>query len=387
MMMSLENAIEQNPQEMALTLPEGSAIQNEAIQAIDGGKDAEVRNDVVEDYLNNYNEDDWLSFGKHNKVGKRKERLQNGLDEIDRISLEDMRNISEMGNTDNPYMPERTNDEIYGDDYKALASTKGNSIIKNSGNLPAVSEDNTPIEVEYEIIDSEVDNDETIPPEKKEEVKKERKEAVLAKRNPINLNSLSLESSNEDIVKPDVLKAGMQKGSAPSILGNVGSSTLKSEQIKADKEKEVHVDLPRSSASMSTEPVAYENDNSAVSMKNTAHQYGNEGAFARKSGMLGSKSKGNIQMGKGMPTDNSTSPRSSGVLKAPNVAEDTNNLTLKDLIIKKSSKWPNRRLDKDGYLIVVRDDGRVFINRQPLENFTRDNPRKIKELRKIVMEN
>ena len=45
-----ENAIEANPVEAAQALPQGSAIQKEAVQAIDGGQDAEVNNQVIDAY-------------------------------------------------------------------------------------------------------------------------------------------------------------------------------------------------------------------------------------------------------------------------------------------------------------------------------------------------
>lgn len=49
----IENAIESNPQEAAQALPQGSAIQKEAVQAIDGGKDAEVNNNTVDRWYEN----------------------------------------------------------------------------------------------------------------------------------------------------------------------------------------------------------------------------------------------------------------------------------------------------------------------------------------------
>ena len=48
---TIEDTIESNPEQAAASLPEGSDIQKEAEQAIDGGKDAEVRNDVVEEAI------------------------------------------------------------------------------------------------------------------------------------------------------------------------------------------------------------------------------------------------------------------------------------------------------------------------------------------------
>lgn len=48
---TVENAIEADPVQATQRLPQGSPIQKEAEQAIDGGKDAEVRNDVVEEAI------------------------------------------------------------------------------------------------------------------------------------------------------------------------------------------------------------------------------------------------------------------------------------------------------------------------------------------------
>jgi hypothetical protein len=48
---AMENFIEKHPEEAAATLPEGS-LKEEAVQAIDGGKDAEVNNKVLNKALN-----------------------------------------------------------------------------------------------------------------------------------------------------------------------------------------------------------------------------------------------------------------------------------------------------------------------------------------------
>ena len=134
-----ENAIESNPVEAAAELPEGSDIQKEAEQVIDGGKDAEVRNDVIDEAVKkepgsfiNFNEADWLNFGKKQKRtrAEAKQAKQDALDELDMMSTADMRDISEMGGTANPYSPEvsEENPSAYGDDYKALSETVGNNI-------------------------------------------------------------------------------------------------------------------------------------------------------------------------------------------------------------------------------------------------------------------
>lgn len=274
-----------------------------------------------------------------------------------------------------------------------------------SDELPAVINDGLPAEQYYdtsmydfdwdwkditpEHIISEVDNDDTIPKEEKDEVKRRRLN-ILGWSKGVNLGRV--QNAKIEASKKELPKAGIKYGKAHnnmSILGNIGNATLSAKPISVEKRNSQQQSLPRTTASYS---LGNKEDTTpkAVSMKNSAHQYGNEGAFARKGGMLGGRKKvGNIPMGKGMPMSNSTSPRSSGALRAPSdvAKEDMNILTLRDLIIKKSIKWPDRRLDKDGYLIVVRDNERVFVNKQLLENFTRDNPRKIKELRKIVQEN
>ena len=47
----LETQIESNPVEAASELPQDTSIQEEAVQAIDGGKDAEVNNKIAEDFI------------------------------------------------------------------------------------------------------------------------------------------------------------------------------------------------------------------------------------------------------------------------------------------------------------------------------------------------
>ena len=47
---NIEKKIESNPQKAAASLPQGSPIQKEAVQAAQGGKDAEVNNQVVDDW-------------------------------------------------------------------------------------------------------------------------------------------------------------------------------------------------------------------------------------------------------------------------------------------------------------------------------------------------
>ena len=150
----VENAIEQNPVEAESILPDNTALNKEAEQAIDGGVDAEVRNDVVNEAVEADPEkyDAFLGMLSYGKKPKRtraeaKEQKQAALDDLDRMSAEDMRAISEMGGTDNPYMPETTNGTTYGDDYKALVPSNGTQTIpvENDVTLPAVVE-NEPLE-------------------------------------------------------------------------------------------------------------------------------------------------------------------------------------------------------------------------------------------------
>ena len=158
----VEEIIEEHPVEAEQVIPDESPLNTEAEQAIDGGRDAEVRNDVVEketkrlsedfkdtdelydyltkqypddaesgsskqDLLNSMNE---YSQNKNKKLSKaeRKAKKQEALDELDGMALQDARDMSEEFATPSPYTPEQTNGEIYGDDYKALVPTQGNNL-------------------------------------------------------------------------------------------------------------------------------------------------------------------------------------------------------------------------------------------------------------------
>ena len=143
----VENAIESNPNEASNLL--SGDIQEEAEQATDGGVDAEVRNDVVNEAVEADPEKydaflGMLSYGKRPKRtrAEAKAQKQAALDDLDRMSTEDMRAISEMGETANPYSPEVTNGETYGDEYKALVPSNGTEAIpvENDTTLPAVVE-------------------------------------------------------------------------------------------------------------------------------------------------------------------------------------------------------------------------------------------------------
>ena len=175
----VENAIESNPNEATNML--SGDIQKEAEQAIDGGADAEVRNDVVNEAVEADPEKydaflGMLSYGKRPKRtrAEAKAQKQAALDDLDRMSTEDMRAISEMGETANPYSPEVTNGETYGDEYKALVPSNGTHAIpvENDTTLPAVVEtepieeqpityaiEETPVEQPVEEVNDIVDED------------------------------------------------------------------------------------------------------------------------------------------------------------------------------------------------------------------------------------
>lgn len=76
----IETAIENNPVQAAQQLPQGSPIQKEAIQAIDGGADAEVNNKVLDNFVRHDWEDvteipEWNTEQKRYNDDKRKEWL------------------------------------------------------------------------------------------------------------------------------------------------------------------------------------------------------------------------------------------------------------------------------------------------------------------------
>ncbi len=78
----LETQIENNPTEAASELPQDTPIQEEAVQAVDGGKDAEVNNKIAEDFIKKAG----LLGGKpvESKLSK-KEQLEIGRKELQDI--------------------------------------------------------------------------------------------------------------------------------------------------------------------------------------------------------------------------------------------------------------------------------------------------------------
>ena len=246
---------------------------------------------------------------------------------------------------------------------------------------PAVIE-NEPVIAQIETIEKEVDEDETIPPEQKEEEKQRR--ILSLSNNAVKLDTPSVPvspSSSQETPSPKPInEAGAGIG---NILKSISSSEINPSDIKTEGKEEINNNIPGSSASYSTtNTIAKEDGEDAVSMRNATSHYGNEGAFATKAGLLGKKSSGSLAMPEGIPT----STYKSTTLKEPKVPQlDLNSLTLKDLIIRKSKNWKDGKLDKDGYFIRVKGD-KVLVNNTLLENFTRDNPRDITKLRKIVME-
>ena len=282
--------------------------------------------------------------------------------------------IDENGNiqVDINWKPENADEDFLGPD----------EYVDENGNIQTKPEDN---EIE-EAIASEVDEDETIPEEEKEETKRKRL-AIFKWSKDVNygrVQNAKLEASRKELSNAGI-KYGKAYNNRSSILGNIGAITLS--PISTEHKKEPVTELPRSTASYGTSKPTDEISHKAVSMKNSSGGYNNEGAFTRKAGLLGGKhSKGTITLGKGIPTSKPSSGKAaSGKQQAPKV--DMNVLVLKDLIIKKAVNWPEHRLETNGYLIVVREDGRVFINRQLFENFIKQNSSKLNELRRIVMEN
>lgn len=131
----VEQIVENNPAEVAEILPDDTPLNTEAEQAIDGGKDAEVDNDAVQDFLGGYkhgllNSMDEYYNNKNKKLSRaeKKQIAQESQDELDRMTLQDARDMAEEFDIPSPYTPEQTNGEIYGDDYKALAPTQGNNL-------------------------------------------------------------------------------------------------------------------------------------------------------------------------------------------------------------------------------------------------------------------
>lgn len=162
----IENKIESNPVEAAQALPEGSDIQKEAVQAIDGGADAEVNNDVLDAYIND-------TIGMLGKKAKRtrkqaKADRQAAEDWLRNQEYEDSFRMKYDMSDDKTTLPDLytlpgkyIGSEVY-DEYPRLdpiEQEKG--LMPYSGNEVAnVTDDDDLVDVTYSVIDDDIEQSE-----------------------------------------------------------------------------------------------------------------------------------------------------------------------------------------------------------------------------------
>lgn len=417
-----EQLIEENPDIAVEALPEGTNAHEEAAQIFDGdARTDEVNNErLSEDFENvddlyNYlidwdkvnvygpeeNHSEWenepdfdtsywdASMGENPLPEGERPNLHEGDEAIDKMQERIDRDEDFAGPDELP----ATYDQFV-EPGKELALTNGNELDSVDANELASIEDARNAGFSWEIIDGQideaVDNDETIPEDEKEKTKKRRHKLIKL----LSGNSKSIKGgSNVPSEKTDIStkqQSSNIQSAGKNILGNVGASSgVTASRVPSIKEEK----KPAASGSTASKagggsmPVANEGNYSAVSHSNG----GNMSSGSAGSGMFGKV--GTLGKGGSIASKKSTLPGGeskggSSVLQSPQGAKnssiDMNILSLRDKIIAKSKTWPGQRLDKDGMLIVVRDDNRVFINKQLFENFIKDNPKSVQYLRQIV---
>ena len=276
---SLEQAIENNPVESAQQLPKNTPIQQEAVQAIDGGRDKEVRNDVAEDFINNNNSIDWNKV-KVYKPGEDPIEWTNKED-YDPRDEENLNYNYEEGvgapgvlkNKDEDFAgPDELPAEIYNNDYEPKQ-------------LPAVINDGLPAEQYYEPaydtskynfewnwedisdpaeIDKQVDEDDSIPEEEKEEAKKQR-HLMWAKH---HVDSVGGSSNAGSTFKGDYSTNGsMGFGGGKGVMSGNGGIGSFMANPKWNKPKQEPVKEAKSEASKAPEPVETESKSSPIGVK------------------------------------------------------------------------------------------------------------------------
>ena len=275
----------------------------------------------------------------------------------------------------------------------------GKELALTNGDELAAIEDAHNAGFSWEVIDDQideaVDNDETIPEEEKEETKKRRHnilkqlKGIMPKGNSKSITGGSnVPSEKTDISTDQVVSSNIQSA-GKDILGNIGASSgITASKIPSVKEEnKPTAGSTASKAGGGSMPVANEGNYSAVSHSNGGNMssgYAGSGMFG-KVGILG---KGGAITSKKANLPGGESKGGSSVLQPPkgvkNSSTDMNILSLRDKIIAKSKAWPGQKLDKDGLLIVVKDDNEVSINGQLFENFIKDNPKSIQQIRQIV---
>lgn len=376
----VENAIESNPVEASSLLT--GDIQKEAEQAIDGGRDAEVRNDVVNEAVEADPEKydaflGMLSYGKRPKRtrAEAKAQKQAALDDLDRMSTEDMRAISEMGETANPYSPEVTNGETYGDEYKALVPSNGTQAIpvENDTTLPAVVE-TEPIEEQPITYAIEEENDAEQPIEEVND--------IVDEDAPKELTNINLPKTNLNI---DTSASGISPTVSNPELDrrmNVGSGMLGAALTNGVNSSASISPASVSNIAPATEPVQQSSNETGVITAEEATA-GSDVVTSNQSETSGfvSSNGGNLSSG----GTNKTSSLKASKSSLPNKTEHTapeNNIDLKDATIsalkERLKKMDVAYLNENG----IQPSGETFTyNETALESL---NPEQLSEVEAVV---
>lgn len=431
----VENIIENNPVETSKILPENSPLQKEAEEVVDGDKRTdEVDNEVIEDSIKDYHTPGgFLNQDQNGMLTENNERLSEDFENVDDLYNYlidwDKVDVSKPNEDHSEWENEPDFDTSYWDaSMGENPLTEGerpnfhkgdeaidkmqdrldrdedflgpDEYIDENGNIqvdPNWKPENADedfagpdeLPVTYDQIDDAVDNDETIPEEEKEETKKRRHNLIkLLSGNSKSITGGSNVPSEKTDISVSQSSSNIQSA-GKNILGNVGSSSgITSSKIPSVKEeKKPAAGSTASRAGDGSIPVANEGNYAAVSHSNG----GNMSSGSAGSGMfgkVGTLGKGGAITSKKVNLPSGESKGGSSVLQSPqgvkNSSTDMNILSLRDKIIAKSKTWPGQKLDKDGLLIVVKDDNKVSINGQLFENFIKDNPKSVQYLRQIV---
>lgn len=406
-MPKVEEIIEKEPEIIKEEVPEDNPIYKEAEQVTDGDeRTSEANNEKVEEGIKNDNDIDWDAieakwYAEHEAIANPPSEYKDefGREVPDFVSndealSEDFDNADELydylmnnGYGDDVFDPGLEDLNQYVDDIndKTVIDTKAPEVNENdfvkSDVLP--SADNV---LELKPDEQKEAIEENAPEEEKEETKKLIK---LLSGNSKSITGGSNVPSEKTDISTKQQSSNIQSA-GKNILGNVGASSgITSSKIPSVKEEKKPA-APGSTASKAgggSMPVANEGKYAAVSHSNGGSMSSGS-AGSGMFGKVGTLGRGGAITSKKANLPGGESKGGSSVLRSPqgakNSSTDMNVLSLRDKIIAKSKAWPGQRLDKDGLLIVVRDDNRVFINRQLFENFIKDNPNSVQQLRQIV---
>lgn len=322
---AVENAIESDPVEAESILKDNTALDNEAVQAIDGGNDAEVNNEVVKEALKqdpeeligtrpNFHDNDPAI----NRMQARIDRLNNGKDE-DFLGPDEY--IDENGDiqVDPNWKPEDADEDFVGPDEQlaVIDKTKDEGFVEPDKQL-AIYNGGAPEEIysepvydtsdynfdwDYDIQTLGVASPEEIPDapvENKEQAKaKQRlmhwlnaKNLLKSKHLDQSSKSAPVDSTPSDNHNERLSMAGRSAGALPSAV-NSPSGSVSSTSMSSSDAKPTTTPTTTAKTGGGTLPVAVEdNFGNAKQVKSTTPRFSN-GSMSSGSFGLMRKNSGN----------------------------------------------------------------------------------------------